>query len=123
MGRSVRGRGPCRLGGPLVAATSFDNPTTDGVCARILELRRQRWTGKQIAKETKVSTATVSRVLARAGLSRMRDLAPAEPVVRYEYETPGGLLHLDIKKLGRFDRTGHRITGKRTGIASSRSSG
>lgn len=101
----------------------LNNPTTGEVCARILELRRQRWTGKQIAKETKVSTATVSRILARAGLSRMRDLAPAEPVVRYEYETPGGLLHLDIKKLGRFERTGHRITGKRTGVASSRGSG
>ena len=101
----------------------LNNPTTDGVCARILELRRQRWTGKQIAKETKVSATTVGRVLARAGLSRMRDLAPAEPVVRYAYETPGGLLHLDIKKLGRFDRTGHRITGKRTGVASSRGSG
>jgi transposase InsO family protein len=101
----------------------LNNPTTDEVCARILELRRQRWTGKQIAQETKVSTATVGRVLARAGLSRMRDLTPAEPVVRYEYKTPGGLLHLDIKKLGRFDRTGHRITGKRTGVASSRGSG
>lgn len=101
----------------------LNNPTADEVRARILELRRQRWTGKQIARETKVSTATVSRILVRAGLSRTRDLAPAEPVVRYEYETPGGLIHLDIKKLGRFERTGHRITGKRTGVASSRGSG
>src|SRR5258706_16103853 len=38
-------------------------PTTDEVCVRILELRRQRWTGKQIAKETMVSAATVSRIL------------------------------------------------------------
>jgi transposase len=101
----------------------LNNPTTDAICAHIVELRRQRWTGKQIAKQAKVSTATVGRVLARAGLSRMRDLAPAEPVVRYEDKTPGGLLHLDIKKLGRFERTGHRITGKRTGVASSRGSG
>ena len=101
----------------------LNKPTPDDVCARILELRRQRWTGKQIAKETGVSAATVSRVLARAGLSRMRDLEPPEPVLRYEYETPGGLIHVDIKKLGRFDRTGHRITGKRTGNASSRGSG
>jgi transposase InsO family protein len=98
-------------------------PTPEAVCARILELRRQRWTGKQIAKETGVSPATVSRVLSRAGLNRMRDLEPAEPPVRYQYETPGGLIHIDIKKLGRFDRTGHRITGKRTGMASSRGSG
>ena len=115
--------GPAGLADRSSRPHRLNNPTTDEVCAHILELRRHRWTGKQIAKETKVSTATVSRVLARAGLSRMRDLAPPEPVVRYEYETPGGLLHLDIKKLGRFDRTGHRITGKRTGVASSRGSG
>lgn len=91
----------------------LNRPTTDDVCVRILELRRQRWTGKQIAKETKVSAATVSRILRAARLSRMRDLEPSAPVIRYEYDTPGGLIHLDIKKLGRFERTGHRITGKR----------
>jgi hypothetical protein len=53
----------------------------------------------------------------------VRDLEPPEPVVRYEYATPGGLIHPDIKKLGRFERTGHRITGKRTGNASSGGSG
>ena len=52
---------------------------------RIAALRRQRLTGKHIAMETGVSPATVSRVLKRAGLSRMKDIAPAEPVVRYEY--------------------------------------
>ena len=34
---------------------------------------------------------------------------------RYERETPGEMIHIDIKKLGRFDRVGHRITGDRTG--------
>ena len=92
----------------------LNRPTPDEVCGRIVELRRQRWTGQQIAKQTKVSPATVSRVLARAGLSRMRDLEPAQPPVRYEYDTPGGLIHIDIKKLGRFDKVGHRITGDRT---------
>jgi transposase InsO family protein len=53
----------------------------------------------------------------------MRDLDPPAPPVRYEYAEPGGLIHIDIKKLGRFDRIGHRITGKRTGNASSRASG
>ena len=101
----------------------LNRPTPDEVCVCILQLRRQRWTGKQIAKETKVSAATVSRVLRAARLSRMRDLEPPAPVIRYEYDTPGGLIHLDIKKLGRFERTGHRITGKHTGNASSRGSG
>ncbi len=65
----------------------------------------------------------MSRVLRAARLSRMRDLDPPAPPVRYEYREPGGLIHLDTKKLGRFDRIGHRITGKRTGNASSRASG
>ncbi len=97
---------------------------TDGALAeRIVGLRRQRLTGRHIAMETGVSPATVSRVLKRAGLSRMKDLVPTEPVVRYEYAEPGGLIHLDIKRLGRFDRVGHRITGNRTGQSSSRGVG
>jgi hypothetical protein len=70
---------------------------TDG---RIETLRRQRHTGKQIAAEVEVSPATVSRVLRRLGLNRMRDLEPAEPERRYERENPGEIFHIDIKKLG-----------------------
>lgn len=81
---------------------------------RIIALRRERWTGKHIARHTGVSPATVSRVLKRAGLSRLKDLQPAEPVRRYEWKAPGDMIHIDIKKLGRFERTGHRITGDRT---------
>jgi transposase InsO family protein len=97
--------------------------TDNGLAERIITLRRQRWTGKHIAMETGVSPATVSRVLRRAGLSRMKDIVPAEPVVRYEYAEPGGLIHLDIKRLGRFERVGHRITGDRTGQSNSRGVG
>src|SRR3546814_15321753 len=53
----------------------------------------------------------------------MRDLEPPVPVRRYERAEPGEMIHIDIKKLGRFDRTGHRITGRRTGIVTSRGSG
>ncbi len=98
-------------------------PTSPGICDSIIALRRQRFTGQQIARETGVSPATVSRVLRRAGFSRIRDLEPPEPVVRYERKCPGELIHLDIKKLGRFDRIGHRITGDRTGQANSRGIG
>ena len=76
--------------------------TAPELAERIMALRHQRLCGRHIAQQTGVSPATVSRVLRRAGLSRLRDLAPAEPVVRYEYKEPGGLIHLDIKKLGRF---------------------
>ena len=79
----------------------------------VVELCRRLCLQAQIASSLGVSRATVSRVLKRAGLSRLSDLRPAEPVQRYEREQPGELLHIDIKKLGRFDRVGHRITGER----------
>lgn len=98
-------------------------PTPGAVVERIAALRRERWTGKCIAAELGVSPATVSRVLRRLGLSRLRDLEPAEPVRRYERKRPGELIHLDIKKLGRFERVGHRITGDRTRQSNSRGVG
>lgn len=55
----------------------------------------------------------MGRVLARAGLSRLSDLQPSEPVVRYEHERPGELIHIDTKKLGRIVRPSHRVTGNR----------
>ena len=69
---------------------------------------------------TGVSAATVSRVLRRAGLSRIKDLEPREPERRYEYKNPGDMIHLDIKKFGKFDRPGHRVTGDRTGQSNPR---
>jgi transposase InsO family protein len=98
-------------------------PTPAAVIQQVETLRRERWTGQQIAAEVGVSPATVSRILRRVGLNRISALEPAEPVRRYERQHPGELIHLDIKKLGRFERVGHRITGKRTGNASSRASG
>jgi len=96
-------------------------PTTARTVKRIIALRRERRTGKHIAREVGISPATVSRVLKRAGLSRLKDLEPAEPVRRYERSAPGEMIHLDIKKLGRFERPGHRVTGDRTGQSNPRS--
>jgi transposase InsO family protein len=90
-------------------------PTPQPVIEKIERLRRQRWTGKQIAAETGVSPATVSRVLSRLGLHKLSALEP-EPVRRYERERPGELIHLDIKKLGKIGSIGHRITGRQTGV-------
>ncbi len=97
--------------------------TAAKVADEIAMLRRQRLTGKHIAKQTGVSAATVSRVLRRAGLSRLKDIEPAQPVRRYERDKPGEMIHIDIKKLGRFDRVGHRITGDRAGQSNSRGIG
>ena len=90
-------------------------PTPAAVVEEIERLRRQRWTGKQIAVKVGVSPATVSRVLRRLGLNKLSALEPAEPVRRYEREHPGELIHLDIKKLCRIGSVGHRITGRQTG--------
>ena len=79
----------------------------------IVELRHKRLTQARIAQALDVSKSTVGRVLARAGLSRLSDLQPAEPVVRYEHEAPGDMLHIDTKKLGRIERPAHRVTGNR----------
>jgi transposase InsO family protein len=102
---------------------SLPSQTPEATCTAIETLRRQRHTGKQIAAEVGVSAATVSRILRRLGLNRIRDLEPAEPDRRYEREKPGEIIHLDIKKLGRFDKVGHRITGDRTGQSNSRGVG
>ncbi len=98
-------------------------PTPEPIVRRIEALRRERRTGQQIAAEVGVSPATVSRVLKRLGLNKLKALDPAEPVRRYERDKPGELLHIDIKKLGRFDRPGHRVTGDRTGQSNSRGVG
>ena len=77
----------------------------------VLALRRQRLTLTSIAQQLGLSRSTVARVCARAGLQRLSKLEPAPTVQRYERAQPGELLHLDIKKLGRIERIGHRITG------------
>jgi transposase InsO family protein len=81
--------------------------------ALIERLRRQRWTGAEIARALALSPATVARYLRRLGLARLRALAPPVPVVRYEYRQPGALVHVDIKTLGRIGRPGHRVHGDR----------
>jgi transposase InsO family protein len=77
-------------------------------------LRRERKTQEHIAAELGLSKASVSRILKRRGLSLLSSLEPQQPRPRYERKTPGEIIHLDIKKLGRIDGIGHRISGDRT---------
>jgi transposase InsO family protein len=90
-------------------------PTPQAIVEQVEALRRARRTGKQIAAELHISPATVSRILQRLGLNRIAALEPVAPVRRYERDKPGEMIHLDIKKLGRFARSGHRVTGNRQG--------
>jgi transposase InsO family protein len=72
---------------------------------------QQRISGSEISFRLGVPRSTVARWLSRLGLGRLRQLAAPEPVRRYQKQYPGELLHLDIKKLGKIDGVGHRITG------------
>ena len=109
--RRYRERGAAGLVDRSCRPRRLRRPTRPEQAALVEQLRRQRWTGLRIAQATGLSRATVSRVLRRRKLSRMRDLEPRQPVLRYEHPNPGDLLHLDIKKLGRIAKPGHRVTG------------
>lgn len=80
---------------------------------QVLARRKQRQTYRQIAVGLGIGLSTVGRLLKGAGLNRLAYLDPPKPDNRYEHAAPGDMLHLDIKKLGRFKRPGHRVTGDR----------
>jgi len=80
---------------------------------QIEKRRRQRWSSRRIAQYYALPISTVVTEIRRLGLNRLSRLEPPRPVVRYERERPGELVHLDIKKLGKIGRVGHRIHGNR----------
>ena len=87
--------------------------TPAGVIDQIQTLRRQRMTGPAIAQALGLARSTVGAILLRLNLGRLSALDPKIPIVRYERAAPGEMIHLDIKKLGKFNVEGHRITGDR----------
>lgn len=94
----------------------------DEVVARIEALRRDRLTGPAIAARLGMARSTVGLILRRLGLGKLSRLEPKTPAIRYERSAPGEMIHLDIKKLGRFGVAGHRVTGSRQ-AGSSRGAG
>lgn len=83
--------------------------------AIIEQLRRLRFTSTRIAAELGIAVSTVCAVLKRLGLNRLSKLDPVEPPNRYCRERPGELVHVDVKKLGRFNKPGHRAVGRGPG--------
>ena len=79
---------------------------------RIVSLRKRRLTGDVIASRLALCRSSVFRVLRKSGLSRLCLLDPREPVRRFQWERPGQMLHIDIKKLGKIDGVGHRMLGR-----------
>jgi transposase InsO family protein len=86
---------------------------TSAKVERLIEtLRRTRMTSPKIAAKLRMAVSTVCAVLDRLGLNRLSRLGPPEPPNRYVRRRPGELIHVDIKKLARFVRPGHRVTGR-----------
>ncbi len=91
------------------------NQVTGGEAALICERREHTgWSPRRLADEPDIARphSTIHAVLRRAGCSR-RARAKPPAVVRYEWPCPGNLLHMDVKKLGRFEAPGHALTGDR----------
>lgn len=86
--------------------------TSEGRVAVIAALRRLRMTGAEIAETLGMPLSTVSGILTRIGLGKLWRLEPLEPANRYEKTRPGELVHVDVKKLGKIARPGHRVTGR-----------
>jgi len=112
--RRYKEPGPARLMDLSSRPHGSPRQTSSFLLERVLALRRLRWNGWRIAQELKLSRATVSRVLRRAGMNRLRSLDPPPAVIRYEHKHPGDLVHFDIKRLARIRKPGHRVTGNRS---------
>ena len=91
--------------------------------AEIEQLRRQRLSGPAIARQLGMPVSTVGGLLRRLGLGRLTALDPKPAIVRYQRQRPGELIHIDVKKLGRIDGIGHRITGQHAGMHRARGAG
>jgi transposase InsO family protein len=87
--------------------------TDEARVAVIASLRRLRMTGAEIAEALGMPVSTVSGILTQIGLGKLWRLEPLEPPNRYEKQRPGELIHVDVKKLGRIGRPGHRVNGDR----------
>jgi transposase InsO family protein len=95
------------------APASVPLRTGESRVAVIASLRRWRMTAAEIAETLGMPLSTVSGILTRIGLGKLWRLEPLEPPNRYEKQRPGELVHVDVKKLGRIGRPGHRVNGDR----------
>ncbi|HET7048022.1 MAG TPA: IS481 family transposase [Solirubrobacteraceae bacterium] len=95
------------------APSSLPSRTSEERIALIAALRRLRMTGAEIAETLAMPLSTVSGILTRIGLGKLWRLEPLEAANRYERQHPGELVHVDVKKLGRIGRPGHRVNGDR----------
>lgn len=113
--RRYREEGEQGLADRCSAPASVPSRTDETRVAAIAGLRRLRMTAAEIAETLAMPVSTVSGILTRIGLGKLSRLEPLEPPNRYEKNRPGELVHVDVKKLGRIGRPGHRVTGRVSG--------
>jgi transposase InsO family protein len=112
--RRYRREGPAGLADHSSVPVRQPTRTSEDRVAAIAALRRVRLTGAQIAMALSMPLSTVSGLLTSIGLGKLSRLEPPEPPNRYERRTPGELIHIDVKKLGRIGGgAGHRVSGNR----------
>jgi transposase len=97
------------------APASVPHKTPEDRVQAIVALRRLRMTGAELAEVFEMPLSTTSAVLRRVGLGKRSRLEPPEPPNRYERSSPGDLVHIDVKKLARFHRPGHKLLGRGPG--------
>jgi transposase InsO family protein len=99
-----------RSSAPRTVANRTDERRVECIAA----LRRLRFTGPEIAEVLGMAVSTVSGILKRIGMGKLGRIG-LEPAERYERARPGELVHIDVKKLGRIARPGHRVLGRKSG--------
>lgn len=115
-----RSEGEAGLSDRSSAPRSIPHRTAPNTVRAILALRRLRMTSSEISEVLAMPLSTVSAVLKREGLGKLSRLEPPEPPNRYERRRAGELIHVDVKKLGRILKPGHRVTGSRRGQLATR---
>jgi len=110
----ARERSPAGLLDRSCRPRTSPRQTPSTVREQVVRLRFQHQDMRSIAETLGISLATVSRILKDKGLSRRSDLEPKQPDNRYEHPEPGDMLHVDTKKLPRFEFPGHKVTGDRS---------
>jgi transposase InsO family protein len=108
-----RVEGEAGLGDRSSAPGEVANRTGEERIELVAALRRLRMTAAEISEVLAMPLSTVSGILTRIGLGRLSRLEPLEPPNRYQRQRPGELVHIDVKKLGRINGAGHRVTGDR----------
>ncbi len=109
-----RSEGQAGLSDRSSAPRRVANRTEQDRIEAIVKLRRLRFTAAEIAETLGMALSTVSGILARVGMGRLGRIGLEQPV-RYERSRPGELVHIDVKKLGKIARPGHRVTGRVSG--------